>query len=141
MPHIDTWLIARYKMKLNSNRLDTIAKHLQLDVQKTSLDGPTWVRAMSGDKDAIKYIIDHCIHDVLVLEQVYLRLRPLMTNHPNISLIDSERTANGKFIPDDGTCPACASQKTWNNGKVATLRRLWQRRTCGECGVNWKIPA
>lgn len=106
IPHIDTWRVARYGMKLNSNRLDTLARFLEVENQKTAVAGPHWVKAMAGDKKALRYIIEHNRLDVLVLEQVYNKIRALITNHPNVNIVSEKGDA----------CPVCGLQKLQRRG-------------------------
>lgn len=70
----DTWLIARTKLKLSSNRLDRLQKVLGVKAEKTPLEPATWIDAMYGDPKALKYVDRHCKADVDVLEQVHRKL-------------------------------------------------------------------
>lgn len=124
--HVDTWWIARYRMKLNSNRLDTLARFLGCAVQKTAVSGPHWVRAMAGHKDAIDYVVDHGEKDVLVLEEVYLQIRPLFENHPNVTLPDGP--------PGKHLCPRCGSDKLQKRGWTIARVARRQRYQCTSCG-------
>jgi uncharacterized protein YprB with RNaseH-like and TPR domain len=78
---MDTYPIARNKLKLNSNRLGTIAEALGVKDKKTPLCGRQWTLAAIGDEDALKYIALHNKKDVDVLEKVHEKLayieRPL----------------------------------------------------------------
>jgi uncharacterized protein YprB with RNaseH-like and TPR domain len=124
IPHVDTWKIARYQMALNSNRLASIAGFLELD-EKTPIKGQQWVKAMAGNKRALNYVVKHCRQDVHVLEQVYLQLRPLMTNHPNINLIDGKQNA----------CPKCGTVgKMQKRGHSIAGVSRYQRYQCMKCG-------
>jgi len=71
----DTWLMARGKLKLNSNRLDTVERALFGESGKTHIDFKYWIAASRGDKKALNYVLDHNKKDVLSLEKVYYRLR------------------------------------------------------------------
>lgn len=71
----DTWLMARGKLKLNSNRLDVVEKALFGDTPKTRIDFKYWIAGSRGDKKALEYILDHNIKDVQSLERVWLKLR------------------------------------------------------------------
>lgn len=118
-PMIDTWRICRKRLKLHSNRLASIAALLGVE-EKTPLDGPTWVRAMAANKKAIKYVVDHCIQDVVVLDQVYTRIRALGWDTPNMA--------------PDGGCPTCGSRDLQARGQVKTLKAQKQRFSCNNCG-------
>jgi uncharacterized protein YprB with RNaseH-like and TPR domain len=71
----DTWLMARGKLRLNSNRLDTIERALFGESAKTHIDFKYWIAASRGDKTALEYVLDHNKKDVLSLEKVYYKLR------------------------------------------------------------------
>lgn len=77
---LDTYLLARYKLKLHSNRLDVIAKFLECPIEKSELEFETWQLAKIGDEKALKYILDHNIRDTQILEFVHKKLE----NYSNI---------------------------------------------------------
>jgi len=72
---VDLYYVARHRLKLHSNRLAVVAETLFGESEKTRVVGPIWTRAVAGDKEAMDYIVEHCIIDVDVLEQVFERLR------------------------------------------------------------------
>lgn len=124
---IDTWRIARYKMNLHSNRLDTLAKYLSCKYQKTALDPDYWIKAMMGDVKALDYIVEHCEYDVRVLEEVYEKIKILMPHHPHMGVL------RGKL----GTCPTCGSERISKHGYLVSQSgsRLKQRWKCSACGA------
>lgn len=69
--HTDVYYMARNKLCLNSNRLDTVAAALFGETQKTRIEPKYWTKALMGDKKALAYILDHNQKDVLELERVY----------------------------------------------------------------------
>lgn len=130
VPHIDGWWIARFKMRLNSNRLATVSAFLEVS-EKTPLTGPKWIRAAAGHKPSIKYVTEHCAQDVVVLEEVYTRIRPLCSGHPNMALI----------VRDPDACPVCAvSGKMQKRGFSVTPTTINQRYQCQSCGAWSKAP-
>jgi uncharacterized protein YprB with RNaseH-like and TPR domain len=73
---LDTYPIARNKLKLHSNRLDSIANALQIKgVKKTPLNPEKWRLAAYGNKEALDYIALHNKRDVQLLERVHKKLR------------------------------------------------------------------
>jgi len=136
IPLIDTWRISKDNLKLNSNRLDTITKWLGVE-EKTPLDGKTWIKAMAGHKPSIRYVIQHCKQDVLVLEQVYEKIRCLSTNHPNVNLVHDETDGTGPVLEK---CPICGQAKLQRRGKSPTRTRWYQRYQCQNCGGWSKGP-
>jgi len=84
--HIDIMYQARQgKSRLTSSRLDWVSKQLDPDKfldRKTSLEMTMWKRASAealahfgNGRDNYDYIIDHCVADLNVTEQVYERLK------------------------------------------------------------------
>lgn len=71
----DTWRIARNKLRLNSNRLETVCRTLFGETQKTHLDYKFWIGGLGGDQKCLKYILEHNKFDVIDLERIYLKLR------------------------------------------------------------------
>jgi len=72
--HKDAWFISRAKLKLNSNRLETVARSILGKTQKTHLDPKYWRWAIRGDKKSLDYILDHNRKDVLDLEKIWNKI-------------------------------------------------------------------
>lgn len=128
VPHIDAWWTCKSRLKLNSNRLASASAFLGVE-EKTPLNGRIWVQAMAGHKNAINYVVKHCEQDIVVLEQVYERLLPLIDSHPNVNV--------GSASPD--ACPKCGTE-----GKLHKRGYRWarvsktQRFKCNACG-GWSL--
>lgn len=73
--HLDLYYVARHNLKLHSNRLAVVEETLLGEGTKTRVLGPVWTKAQRGDRDAMKYIVDHCELDVIALESAFERLR------------------------------------------------------------------
>jgi len=79
--HLDLMYYARGQfIKLNSSRLDAVAKAFKLETQKTDLLYDTWVNAALGETEALEYVVEHCQHDVLVLRDAFEVLQPFVRN-------------------------------------------------------------
>lgn len=76
--HIDLYWIARKKIHTHDNKLDTVARFLKCHTSKTHIEGDCWTRAMTGDKKSMDYIVEHCVKDVKVLEEVYEKMKPFI---------------------------------------------------------------
>lgn len=118
--HIDGWKTARNRLKLHSNRLNSVQQFLGLEDEKTNLKGAMWLKSLAGDSKAMAYLKEHNIADVLVLEQAYERLKPLILDHP---LFDGR-----------GECGVCGEGKLQKRGIHRTRTRMYQRYQCQECG-------
>lgn len=124
IPHLDGWEVARYRLKLHSNRLASISAFLNLD-DKTPVKLNTWRDAATGHKPSIKYIIDHCRKDVEVLEQAYEKIKPFSKVHPNILLMDNITQA----------CPTCGTKgKLQRRGEYISIKYRYHRYHCESCG-------
>ena len=54
---------------------------------------------MEGDKEALNYMLKYNKKDVTILEEIYLKLRPWIKNHPNM----------GNLAGDKEACASCGS--------------------------------
>lgn len=122
--HIDTWKISRNRLKLRSNRLNTIQEFLKLPTEKNAILPEQWIRALGGHRPSMSYIVEHNRRDVLVLEQAYERLKPLVIDHPNKGLIDGR-----------GGCTVCGEQTLIKKGFKVTRTRKYQQYQCKSCGA------
>lgn len=125
---IDPHKTARRSLKLERNSLAAVAEILGCDHQKEHVPFSEWLKARYGDAKALSKILHYCKNDVLVLEDVYLKLRPLIKNHPYVG---ATLVGSGMESTD---CPACGSGKTEGNGQRRTKNFLIHRRRCRDCG-------
>ena len=127
--HIDGWEISRYRLKLRSNRLKTVTEFLGIH-QKTPILPSMWKLAKTGDSRSIKYVNEHCYHDVLALEEAYDALKPLIESHPNLSMLEGKR----------GACAVCQSTKIAFRGEIARSTNVWKQGQCMSCGKWLQAP-
>lgn len=119
-PHVDLYFVVKSNTTLSRKRLDNVARHLKLKSQKTPVIGDGWKKAMCGDEKSIKYVVDHCIADVKILEEAYMRLRPLVRQHPRTSL--------------STLCATCGGNDVQRRGTRIQGKRLVQQFCCNSCG-------
>ncbi len=121
IPMVDLFFTVKSNTSLSRKSLDNVAHFLRCATQKTKVDGRIWKKAMAGHRGSIKYIIDHCEKDVIVLEEVYERLRPLVRTHPRVAAL--------------GDCRYCGSTRLQRRGFALTvLKGKQQRLVCKDCG-------
>jgi len=65
---------------------------------KLSTDFQLWKDCVAGKEKALARMLDYNEHDVIGLEQVYLKLMPYIKNHPNLGV-----------MMDETVCPNCGS--------------------------------
>lgn len=88
---IDTKIIAKKVFGFTHNKLDYIARKLDLPV-KMDTEFDLWNKCMAGDQQALDYMLEYNKKDVLILEEVYHRLKGWGKSLiPNINIYDSVR--------------------------------------------------
>lgn len=119
--HIDLYYTAKHKLALSSNRLANVQDFLQLPTTKTPLTKRVWRRAQAGHVEDISYIIEHCLADVNVLEEAYMKLRPYVKTHPRVAGKDRCRVCGGIY---------------YSKGlRVTTTLGPRRRLECRDCGA------
>lgn len=130
---IDTLKVARREFAFTSNTLQYLSDKLvddpELRKQKSKkFQGFTlWRECLRDNIEAWNEMELYNIGDILSLEQLYLKLRPWMSNHPNIALMRGE-------LPDVPTCRKCGSDHMIKRGpryNSVTVRQEWQCKSCG----------
>ena len=122
---IDTKLIAAKQFGFSSNKLDALAGYFGIDV-KLDTDFELWAKCMAGDEKSLKYMEEYNQHDVEILEEVYLRMRPWMRSHPNIGLyLDTENPV----------CSSCGSTHIHQEDDYVTMVGRYSTYVCNDCGA------
>lgn len=121
---IDTLKIARTKFKLTSNKLDDVAKLLGIGRKVKHPGFALWLGCLADNPNSWLLMEKYNMHDVTLLEQVYLRLRPWAKKHPNVATRGLSH------------CPKCNSSKLQKRGVDFNGANAYQRLRCMNCG-NW----
>jgi DNA polymerase elongation subunit (family B) len=127
---VDTCRIARRRFRFATNSLANLAEELGLDHQKDGHDKfpgfELWVECIKGNDEAWAEMRKYNEQDVIVLEELYLAMRPYIDNHPNVV----RETEEGKVH-----CPKCGSTNIQFRGYYYTKMGLCYRRfVCLDCG-------
>jgi DNA polymerase elongation subunit (family B) len=125
---VDTLKIARKHFRFESNKLTDLGQHLGLGVKLDSGGIGTWLGCMDGDVDAFQRLCAYNVQDVVLLENIYNKVRRWATNHPNVNLYDKT----------DGLCPGCGSKNTQRRGFQHAMQYSYQRLHCQDCGKWFK---
>ena len=120
---VDTLKIARRHFKFNSNRLGHLGEHLGLGGKEATGGFQTWVGCMKGDVKAWGIMKKYAKQDVDLLIDVYERLRPWATTHPNRNVIDATSHA----------CPTCGNNVLHKRGSRMTRTMIYQQYQCQRC--------
>lgn len=121
---IDLLRTARSQFRFPSNKLDYIAQSLGLGAKVSHRGHQLWVDCMNKEADAWAEMEEYNIQDVVLLEQVYEKLKPWIKNHPNVSLYDT-----------GAMCPHCGSHNSQKRGIAYTKSATYQRYQCKDCGT------
>ena len=122
---IDTVKIARKYFSMNSNKLDDIGRYLGIGRKMVHTGWDLWKRCFSGDMEAWNEMINYNSQDVLLLERVYEKFKPYITNHPNMNLLQNTTHS----------CPNCGSNHLQKRGMSITRVSKSQRYQCQDCGA------
>lgn len=78
--HVDLMYYAGGQfMRIGSRKLVNVQKFLKVPNAKTEISWDDWAKAAAGDEAALEEVMSHCDADVLVLRDVFARLKPLIT--------------------------------------------------------------
>jgi DNA polymerase elongation subunit (family B) len=132
MPYqiIDTLKHSQKIGAFTSHKLNNLLKMLNKET-KIETNYELWKRAAGTypDKEdqqkAITEMLKYNENDVIILEDLYLALRPWMKSHPNVGLF-SEVT--------DNLCPACGSDDLFWKGSYTTMAGRYKTFRCNSCG-------
>ena len=70
-------------------------------------------------------MMNYNIVDIETTEDVYMAMRPYMTQHPNMGIFDSSTEIK---------CPKCSSHDLQKRGMAYTNTGEYQRYYCNNCG-------
>lgn len=125
---IDTMLEARKHFRFTSNKLAWTSKHLTVVKKSEHKKFPgfeLWAECLRDNPKAWAEMQKYNGRDVIATEQLYLRLRPWITGHPNLATYLS---------PGDHRCPRCTSTKLLSNGLRTNQYGRYRRYQCQDCG-------
>jgi len=122
---IDTLIHARKRFAMISNKLDWLARELGLEGKLSHRGVKRWDDCVKGNQQALDDMSKYNDQDVLVLEEVYLKMRPWIKPHPNIGL----------FIGEDvACCASCGSKELDWSGVYRTYANEYDAYRCNSCG-------
>jgi hypothetical protein len=85
-----------------------------------------WDKCVHHDERALKKMLAYNKRDVVVLEELYLKIRPWIKGHPNLALyIDTDRTI----------CTNCMNDELEWGGFYTTPSGRYKAFRCNKCGA------
>ena len=125
--NIDTLKVAKEKFGFTYNSLEELGRELLgLEEGKIKMNMADWKQCVTGNQEYLDKMLFYCKNDVApLLEDVYLVMRPWMTNHPNLNLFTKH---------DKDVCPSCESSEIVWGERYITPQGLWNGFRCSACG-------
>lgn len=125
---IDTLTVAKRHFGFTSNKLAWLSKHLTdspKDQHKQFPGFELWIQCMADNPRAWREMRKYNIADVIATEKLYKKLRPWITQHPNLGAYKV-----GEMI----SCPKCGSEDITKQGIRVTQQGAYQQYKCSGCG-------
>jgi len=120
---IDTFKVTRREFAFESFKQDFLTKKFKLQEKKATGGIDLWIEVQKGNQEAIDKMLDYNIHDVKGLEDMYLKIRPYIKNHPNLGV-----------LLDEDVCPNCASPNLLEtDSEYFTSANRFPVLRCGDC--------
>jgi RNase H-like protein len=116
---VDTKKVAKRYFAFNSNKLDDLGAFLKVGRKVKHPGFELWLGCEQGDKASWNLMKKYNKQDVLLLEKIYLKLRPWMTSHPY----------------QGGLCDSCGGDHLQRRGVAVTKSKKLQRWQCLDCGA------
>jgi DNA polymerase elongation subunit (family B) len=120
---VDLLRTARRQFRFPSNKLDYVARALNLGQKEKHEGFELWIKCMQKDPDAWERMEKYNKQDVVLLEAVYNRFLPWIKNHPNHGLYN-----------ESVVCSSCGSQHLQRRGYSVSTVGKYQRYQCNGCG-------
>jgi hypothetical protein len=122
---IDTLKVAKKYFKFNSNSLNNLGIFFGVGKKIVHEGMPLWRSCMEGDLKAWSRMKRYNKQDVVLLEQVYMKLLPWMESHPNYNLLTGTVSS----------CPKCGNNRLQKRGFSYTRVGKYQQYQCIDgCG-------
>lgn len=122
---IDPLLVARKSFSFSSNKLDFVNSYLSLG-NKIHEGFDLWRKCYSANAEALKEMETYNRQDVVALEELYMKIRPWITSHPNLGVyLDTNETV----------CPKCGNAELSWKGFYFTPAGKYRAFRCECCGA------
>lgn len=126
---IDTMVQAKRLFASTSNKLGWLSEKLTNTPKSKHKKFPgfeLWLECLKDNPAAWAEMKKYNIQDIRATEKLYLRLRPWIPNHPNVSTYD---------LRAGGVCPKCGSPKLKQEGRVTLQATVYAKYRCLSCGA------
>lgn len=125
---IDPLLTIKKEFNFPRNNLDYVAEVFGCakKLEHTKFPGAKlWIQCLKQNDEAWEEMKEYNIQDIVTLEEVYLKVRPWMKQHPNVGvMLEDERAV----------CPKCGSKHINYRGYCYTNLSKFRKYKCMDCG-------
>jgi hypothetical protein len=128
---IDLLRTARSRFNFPSNKLDYVAKQLDVGQKIKHIGMDLWTDCMNGCPKAWAKMKRYNKQDVRLLKKVYIELLPWVRNHPNWGVVSN----TGEL-----TCRNCGSENIKKDGIQRNQTLSYQRYRCKDCWTPLQSP-
>lgn len=119
---VDTLMASRRFFRFPTNSLNDVCHRLGLGEKPKTTHAGLWHDCIGGDEKSWKKMVKYNNNDVILLERLYKRLLPYISNHPSVS------------VNKESGCPRCGSNKLQSRGYAHTNVSTFRRLQCQSCG-------
>ena len=125
---IDTLKAAKGSLKLERYSLEYLAQVLGCTPKLTKRKFPgfeLWLECLRNNNEAWEELMEYNIQDVRTLEEVYIKLRPWIKNHPNVAIYKEHNKPS---------CTKCGSDHIHLRGYYYSSVGKYRKYKCLDCG-------
>lgn len=126
---IDTKTEMKKISKLPSYALEDMCRYYEIGSKQEHEGFSLWKKCIAGDAAAWKRMLDYNAHDVVLTEELYLKIRSWISGHPNMSAFTGKQN-----------CNRCGSDHIQSRGYYTTKTSRYRKVYCVACGGWMKFP-
>lgn len=119
---VDLLKTVRSQFRFAHNKLDFVVKQLGMEGKTNHTGHQLWLDCMAKDQEAWKLMEEYNVNDVIILEELYEKLKGWIKNPPNHSVYSGEEV-----------CPGCGGSHYQKRGIYVARGSKYQRYRCSDC--------
>ena len=127
MPYqtIDTYKVSKRQFAYPCYRLNYLLDLIDNHRKKIETNYELWKRCVRGEQQALTEMVTYNEQDVVILEDLYVKLRPWIRSHPNFAT----------YVEcDNSVCPTCGNEDLDWRGFYNTPSGRYEAFRCLDCG-------
>jgi hypothetical protein len=123
---IDTLRAAKRVFNVSSFTMDALNGYFGLNLKMEHEGMELWKKCVNHDAEALQTMLKYNKRDVVILEELYLKIRPWIKAHPNLGLY---------INTDEQLCTNCGNENLSWAGHYFTPAGKYRSFRCDECGA------